>query len=113
MHTNSGRDQAAKRKRAIKASLLALVIFGGGYAWQHVASERIAQRADQAQQATLRMTPKKMAALEREAALDAAAKAFAEKQQAELQARLVAEETAHAEARHVASVAGAMPRTPE
>lgn len=106
MNTNSGRDPAAMRKRALKASLLALVICGGGYAWQDVASERIAQRADQAHLAKLSMTPRKWAALEREAALDAAAKAFTEKQQAELQARLAAEDPAHAEARLVAAFSG-------
>lgn len=106
MRTNLGRDKEAMRKRAIKASLLALVIFGGGYAWQDVASERIALRADQAHQAKRQMTPRKWEALEREAALDAAAKAFAEKQQAELQARLTAEEAAHAEPQLVASFSG-------
>jgi hypothetical protein len=103
MRTNFGRDQNAMRKRAMKASLVALVIFGGGFAWHNVSSERIALRAEQARVAALRMTPKKLAALEREAALDAAAKAFAEKQQAELQARLTAEDPARAQAQRVAS----------
>lgn len=94
----------AMRKRALKASLVALVVVGGGYLWQQEASERIAQRAEQARLAKMQMTPRKLEALEREAQIAAKAKAFAEHYEAEqqAQARRNAEEKARLEVqRHI------------
>jgi hypothetical protein len=73
----------AKVKRVLKASILALAICGGGYAWQHNATERVEKRAEQARIDALRLTPHKTATLQLEAERDAAAKAFAERQAAE------------------------------
>jgi hypothetical protein len=94
------------RKRALKASLLALVIFGGGYVWHNVSSERTALRAEQARLTALHMTPKKLAALEREAARDAAANAYAARQHAEALARAMTEDPAQVETQQPASSAG-------
>lgn len=77
----------AMRTRALKASLVALVVVGGGCLWQQEASERIAQRAEEARLAKMQMTPRKLEALEREAQIAAKAKAFAEHYEAEQQAR--------------------------
>lgn len=94
MRANFSHYQDAILKRAAKASLVVLVICGGFYTWHAVSAERTAVRAEQARQAALRMTPKKLAALERETSLDAAATAFAEKQRDEQQARAHADEHA-------------------
>jgi hypothetical protein len=93
METNFDRHRHAMARRAVKALLIMLVVFGGGYLWHSVTSERIAARAEQARLTALQMTPRKWAALEREAARDAAAKAFAERLQAE-QAVVAAQDTA-------------------
>jgi hypothetical protein len=106
MRTNRDREKNAMRKRALKASLVALVIFGGGFAWQNVSSERTSLRAEQARLAALRMTPKKLAALEREAARDAAANAYAAKQQAEALARAITVDQVQAGVQQVASSTG-------
>jgi hypothetical protein len=100
MRTIFTRNQNAVLKRAVKASLVLLVLVGGGYAWQKTASERIAERAEQARVAALQMTPRKLDALKREAAIEAAAQAYAEKYQAakQLRARRSAEENAPAQA---------------
>jgi hypothetical protein len=94
------------RKRALKASLVALIIFGGGYAWHNVSSERVEARAEQARLTALRMTPKKLAALEREAARDAAANAYAARQQAEALARTMTEDQMQAGTQQLASSTG-------
>jgi hypothetical protein len=83
MRTNFTRDPNPMFKRALKASLVALVIVGGGCTWQKLASEHIADRAEQARLAQLRMTPRKWEALKREAKIAAAAKAYAETLKAE------------------------------
>jgi len=70
-------------KRALKATLVAALLVGGGYLWHKVSSERTALRAEQARQESLRMTPRKLEALAREAEIATAAKAYAEKLQAE------------------------------
>lgn len=76
----------AMRKRALRATLIALLLVGGGYAWQKNSSEHTAAHAEQARQNALKMTAKKWEALEREAVIEAAAKAFAAKHAAEKQA---------------------------
>jgi hypothetical protein len=81
-HTGCNPSKARVR-RAITASLITLLLFGSLYGWQHVATERIQERAEQARLAALRMTPAKLEKLEREAQIAAAAKAFAEKVEAE------------------------------
>lgn len=83
METKFNRQHDAMARRAIKALLIMLVVFGGAYVWHSVSSERIAARAEEARLAALRLTPRKQAALEREAARDAAAAAFAERLRAE------------------------------
>jgi hypothetical protein len=77
----------ARVKRAITASLVALVVCGSLSVWQHAATARIHARAEQARLAALRMTPAKLQALEREAQIAAAAKAFAEQVEAARQTR--------------------------
>jgi hypothetical protein len=83
-------------KRAIKATLVALVLVGGGCTWQHIASERIAERAEQARLEKLKMTPRKLEALRREGEIAAEAQAYAQRYEAERQARArrAAEDTA-------------------
>jgi hypothetical protein len=93
MNTNFYRDVDILLKRAITASIVAFVVFGGVAAWQYVSTERIAARIEQAQQTAARASDKKLASLEREVALDAAANAFAEQQ-----AQAEAEEQARTEA---------------
>ena len=87
MRTNFTRNPNPMFKRALKASLVALVIVGGGCTWQKLASEHIAERAEQARLAQLRMTPRKLEALKREAEIAAAAKAYAEEYEAGRQAQ--------------------------
>jgi altronate dehydratase len=86
MRTLFTRNRNAMLKRAVRASLVAAVLIGGGCTWQQVVSERIAERAEQARLASLQLTPRKLQALEREAAIAAAAKAYAEKYAADRQA---------------------------
>lgn len=80
-------NASPRMQRAVKASLLALALAGGGGAWQHIASERIAARAEQARLASLQMTPRKLQALAREAEIAAAAQAYAARHEAEQQMR--------------------------
>lgn len=98
LHT---RNRPPMLRRALKASLVALVLGGGGYLWQQAASARIAERAEQARVNALKMTPAKLQALEREAAIAAAAKAYAEKHEAEkqMEAHRIADERASIEAK--------------
>jgi hypothetical protein len=90
MNTNFTRHQRAMATRALKATLVATVLFGGGYLWQQAATERILERAEQARVEQLRMTPRKLEALAREADIAAAAKAYAEQYEAERRARTLA-----------------------
>lgn len=106
MDTKVDREVDALLKRAIIASLVAFVVFGGLAAWYNVSSERTAARVEQAQQRALRLNDRKLAALEREAERDAAAKAFAEKQAAEQQARAADEEERNAQAQPNAATPG-------
>jgi hypothetical protein len=92
MDTTMRGQPNAMLKRAVKAALVLLVISSGSYLWHKVSSDNIALRAEQARQTALRMTPRKLAVLEREAARDAAAQAFAEQQAAERQARAEVEQ---------------------
>lgn len=87
--------------RALKASLVALVLGGGGHLWQQAASARIAERAEQARVDALKMTPAKLQALEREAAIAAAAKAYAQQHEADkqMEAHRIADERARIEAK--------------
>lgn len=101
MNTNSDRDLDALTKRAITASLVASVVFGGMAAWHYVSPERTVEGVEQAQRTASRLGAKEPAALEREAARDASARAFAEKQAAEQQAQAEAEEHARAEAQRL------------
>lgn len=109
MNRNIDRDVDALLKRAITASLVAFVVFGGVAAWHYVSSERTAARVEQAQQGALRLSDRKLAALEREADRDAAARAFAEKQAAEQQARAADEEQRSAQAQAQAQPNAATP----
>jgi uncharacterized SAM-binding protein YcdF (DUF218 family) len=77
------RKPAPLLERAAKAALVLTVLIGGGGAWQHLATERIAARAEQARLAQIQMTTKKWQALQREAGIQAAAQAYAEKWHAE------------------------------
>jgi hypothetical protein len=83
----SERDAAkpARRmvKRAVWASLIAITVTGCGYLWQQASSARTTHRAEQARVEALQLTLRKMQALEREANLDAAARAYAERAAAE------------------------------
>ena len=63
-------------KRAVSASLVAMVLIGGGYTWQQTSSARTAQRAELTRVNALQMTERKMQALEREADIAVAAKAL-------------------------------------
>jgi hypothetical protein len=100
MHTNFTRQQRAMAKRALKATLVATVLFGGGYLWQHAATERIVERAEQARVEQLRMTPRKLEALAREEDIAAAAKAYAERYEAERRARTLARDSRPQRAQH-------------
>lgn len=91
MRTNDPRDRDDLMKRAIRASIVTAIVFSSVFTWQGISSKRNEQRVEQAQRAALTLSAKKQAALEREAALDAAARAFAEKQAAEREARARAE----------------------
>lgn len=106
MRPEPSRPRRAVLRRAIKASLVALIVFGGGYLWHSASSTRITVRAEQARLAKLRMSPEKWAALEREAERDAVAAAFAAKQQAEAQARALAGEPSRGEAWRAAQATG-------
>lgn len=105
MLTNDPRKDAEMMMRAIRASVVATIVFGSVFVWQVISSERTEQRVEQAQRTALTMSAKKQVALEREAALDAAAKAFAEKQAAEREAR------AHADAAEPAYVETLAPKS--
>jgi hypothetical protein len=87
MHSIFTRNQRARTTRALKATVVATVLFGGGYWWQQAATERIVERAEQARVEQLRMTPRKLEALAREADIAAAAQAYAEQYEAERRAR--------------------------
>lgn len=91
MRRNDRREEDEMMRRAIRASIIAVIVFGGVFAWHAISSGRTEQRVEQAQRTALTLSAKKQAALEREAALDAAAKAFAEKQAAERELRARAE----------------------
>lgn len=96
MRTNARRRQDGMMMRAIRASIVAVIVFGGVFAWHAISAGRTEQRVEQAQRTALTLSAKKQAALEREAALDAAAKAFPEKQAAERELRARAEGAAAA-----------------
>jgi hypothetical protein len=59
MNTNFYRDVDILLKRAITASIVAFVVFGGVAAWQYVSTERIAARIEQAQFYRARSASKK------------------------------------------------------
>lgn len=86
MRKNDTHEQEALMKRAIRAAIVAGVVFGGVFVWHNLSAERTELRVEQAQQNALRLSEKKIDALAREAARDAAAQAFAEKQAAEREA---------------------------
>lgn len=90
-------------RHAVAASLVTLAIGGGAYTWNKVSSERTAVSAEQARQASLQLSTKKQAVVEREAQIAADAKTAAEKLAAEKQraqqaktAAAIAEERARA-----------------
>ena len=85
-------------RHAVAASLVTLAIGGGAYTWNKVSSERTAERIEQVRQASLQLSTRKQAALEREAQIAAAEKLAAEKQQAQQvkTAAVIAEEKARA-----------------
>lgn len=94
MNTNSDRDLEALVKRAITASLVAVVVFGGTAAWHYVSPEQTTARVEQARQTASRQSAKESAAPD-------AARALAERQAAGQDAQTDAQELARAEAQRL------------